>query len=86
MSSEHLANLVKTGQLKIEPSNPSEFKGLLHSGQARLSDAIRQDLALESRFDLAYNAAHSLALAALRHHGYRSYPTQPDLAQKFGGF
>ena len=26
----------------------------------------------ESRFDLAYNAAHALALAALRWHGYRS--------------
>jgi len=29
-------------------------------------------LSLESRFDLAYNAAHALALAALRFHGYRS--------------
>lgn len=29
-------------------------------------------LAIESRFDLAYNAAHALALAALRWHGYRS--------------
>ena len=28
--------------------------------------------ALESRFDLAYNAAHALCLAALRHAGYRS--------------
>ena len=27
---------------------------------------------MESRFDLAYNAAHALALAALRFHGYRS--------------
>jgi hypothetical protein len=27
---------------------------------------------LESRFDLAYNAAHGLCLAALRWHGYRS--------------
>lgn len=27
---------------------------------------------LESAFDLAYNAAHALALAALRWHGYRS--------------
>jgi hypothetical protein len=27
---------------------------------------------LEGRFDLAYNAAHALALAALRWHGYRS--------------
>lgn len=29
-------------------------------------------LAFESRFDLAYNAAHSFALAALRYHGYRT--------------
>ena len=29
-------------------------------------------MSLESRFDLAYNAAHALALAALRFHGYRS--------------
>lgn len=26
---------------------------------------------MESRFDLAYNAAHALSLAALRHAGYR---------------
>ncbi len=26
---------------------------------------------LEGRFDLAYNAAHALCLAALRHRGYR---------------
>ena len=29
-------------------------------------------MALESQFDLAYNAAHALCLAALRWHGYRS--------------
>ena len=27
---------------------------------------------MESRFDLAYNAAHAISLAALRWHGYRS--------------
>ena len=27
---------------------------------------------MESRFDLAYNAAHALCLAGLRWHGYRS--------------
>ena len=27
---------------------------------------------MESRFDLGYNAAHALCLAALRWHGYRS--------------
>ena len=29
-------------------------------------------ISLESRFDLAYNAAHALSLAALRQAGYRS--------------
>lgn len=49
-----------------------EFTGLLRSGEARLHDATNFSLAAESRFDLAYNAAHSLSLAALRWHGYRS--------------
>ena len=35
-------------------------------------DARRADLAFDSRFDLGYNAAHSLALYALRRMGYRS--------------
>lgn len=72
MSLQNLNNLVKTGQLKTEPMNQAEFDGLLRSGQTRLIDAINTTLAPESRFDLAYNAAHSLALAALRWHGYRS--------------
>lgn len=72
MNSASLDNLVKTGQLKIEASDPLEFAGLLHSGKARLIDANNSSLAIESRFDLAYNAAHSLALAALRWRGYRS--------------
>ena len=38
----------------------------------RLDDAAREELSVESRFDLAYNAAHALALAALRFRGYRS--------------
>jgi len=37
-----------------------------------LNDAKNRALALESRFDLAYNAAHGLCLAALRWHGYRA--------------
>jgi hypothetical protein len=44
---------------------------LVHSGFARLLDARNAALALESRFDLAYNAAHALCLAALRRVGYR---------------
>jgi hypothetical protein len=46
--------------------------GLLQSAEDRLNDADRADLSYPSRFDLAYNAAHAMALAALRRAGYRS--------------
>lgn len=72
MTFEQFANLVRIGQLKQEGPNKLEFEGLVHSGKVRLSDAHNTDLNPESRFDLAYNAAHSLALAALRARGYRS--------------
>ena len=72
MSHPQLDNLVRIGQLKAEPPSEEECKGLLRSGLRRLDDAAREELCLESRFDLAYNAAHALALAALRFRGYRS--------------
>lgn len=72
MTSTNLGNLVKTGQLKNEPMDKDEFEGLIRSGQARLRDAYNETLSEESRFDLAYNAAHALALAALRSKGYRA--------------
>ncbi len=71
MSLSNLDNLVKTGQLKVEPVNALEFSGLLRSGEARLHDAANPSIAVESQFDLAYHAAHSLSLAALRWHGYQ---------------
>jgi hypothetical protein len=72
MTSAELENLVRLGQLKREPPVALEIGGLLRSGEARLTDAANRGLSLESRFDLAYNAAHALALAALRLRGYRS--------------
>jgi hypothetical protein len=72
MGSQRLDNLVKVGKLKAEKPAQAELDGLVHSGVVRLKDAANQALSLESRFDLAYNAAHALALAALRFHGYRS--------------
>jgi hypothetical protein len=69
---QNLENLVKTGSLKSEPASQREFNGLLRSAKARLTDAGNASLAIESRFDLAYNASHAVALAALRWHGYRS--------------
>ena len=58
--------------LRAEPPDAAEFAGLLRSGQARLKDAGVASLALESRFDLGYDAAHAFRLAALRWRGYRS--------------
>ena len=49
-----------------------EVSGLIRSGIARLAYAKDARLSLESRFDLAYNAAHALSLAALRIAGYRA--------------
>jgi hypothetical protein len=57
--------------LAAEPADAKEFGGLVRSGTVRLQDAENASISLESRFDLAYNAAHALCLAALRHHGYR---------------
>lgn len=72
MPSTPLDNLARTGQLKTETAEPAEIDGLLRSGRNRLRDAANKTLSFESRFDLAYNAAHALSLAALRWHGYRS--------------
>lgn len=71
MNSKNLLNLVKSGQLKIESCNENEYQGLIHMGKTRLKDVYNEALSEESRFDLAYNAAHSFALAALRKKGYR---------------
>lgn len=67
-----LENLVAIESLKKEAPDGDEYRGLVHSGSVRLSDAQKPELSIESRFDLAYNAAHALSLAALRHAGYRS--------------
>ncbi len=67
-----LENLSGPGKsLQKEPPDAKEFAGLKRSGLARLSDAANTTNSLEGRFDLAYNAAHALCLAALRWHGYR---------------
>ena len=68
-----LDNLCGPGKpLRPEAPDEQETQGLLRTGVARLKDARNPALALESRFDLAYNAAHALSLAALRRRGYRA--------------
>lgn len=72
MGNEPLANLVRTGGLKAEPADRNECIGLVRSAFDRLLDAHNSVLSYASRFDLAYNAAHALALAAMRLKGFRS--------------
>ena len=67
-----LENLTGPGKpLHKESPDAKEFSGLKRSVLARLTDSVKASNSLESRFDLAYNAAHALCLAALRWHGFR---------------
>jgi hypothetical protein len=67
-----LENLVRIHQLNKEAADKREIDGLVNASSDRLNDAENNSLSYASRFDLAYNAAHGLALAALRAAGYRS--------------
>src|SRR5438105_2207768 len=66
-----LDRLVEARLLEREPPSPTEIETLIRSGEARLRDAGNTALSIDSRFDLLYNAAHALSLAALRMRGYR---------------
>lgn len=71
-SKANLENLRRSGGLKAEPPDRKECDGLMRSARDRLKDARTPQLSFASRFDLAYNAAHAIALTALRLQGYRS--------------
>lgn len=67
MGKQELDNLVRIQKLKTEAASRKEFTGMLDSARTRLADAQNESLNPDSQFDLAYGAAHRLALAALRH-------------------
>lgn len=72
MGKQELDNLVKIGSLKAEAPSRKEFDDMVASARLSLADAQNRNLGTDSKFTLAYVAAHRLALAALRYHGYRS--------------
>ena len=72
MTLERLDNLVNINQLKKELPDQYEFDGMVNSAKRRLTDAQVESLSEDGQFSLAYGAAHALALAAMRWHGYRS--------------
>lgn len=69
---KELDNLAKINLLKAEAADAKEFAGMLRAAEIKLNDAQLSGLSEDSQFLLAYGAAHALALAALRWHGYRS--------------
>ncbi|MEJ2426343.1 MAG: hypothetical protein P8101_18195 [Candidatus Thiodiazotropha sp.] len=69
---EALDNLVKTHQLNHELPDQAEFDGMVLAATVKLADVRLEGLSINSQFTLAYGAAHALALAALRWHGYRT--------------
>lgn len=72
MGKQELDNLVKIGNLKVEAASRKEFDGMIKSARRGLADSQNESIETDSQFDLAVEAAHKLALAALRHQGYRS--------------
>lgn len=60
--------------LKREPTSREEIQDFLAGALTYLQDSKNLGNSAASRFQLAYSAAHALALVALRAHGYR--PTQ----------
>jgi hypothetical protein len=71
LSAPNLENLAHAKQLNAEPPATEQIGRLLASAEAQLRDSRNASLSAPSRFMLAYNAAHALALAALRAAGYR---------------
>jgi len=63
--------LERLKDLGREPPDSEEYARLKRSAATRLRDAANTQNAMESRFDLAYHAAHAYCLAALRYHEFR---------------
>lgn len=64
--SQNLKNLERTGSLKAEAASAAEIHRLLDLARGNLAGAALQGNPVEVRYQLAYGAAHYLALAALR--------------------
>jgi len=71
MSIDQLGNLVRVNQLKEEPPDRQQFDSMIGAARIRLADLGAQGLSEAGKFSSAYAAAHSLAVAALRWHGFR---------------
>ena len=67
-----LDNLVEIGKLSRESPDQAQIDGLIELATERLSDIETTGISRAGKFSAAYAVAHSLGLAAMRWHGYRS--------------
>ena len=77
MTSEHLLNLQRIGQLDAVPFSEALLEKMLNVAYSRLQDAKRPENSLETRFDCAYTAIRAVADAALLKHGFRTSTSKP---------
>jgi len=77
MTSEHLLNLHRIGQLDAVPFSAELLAKMLAAANSRLQDAKRTDNSPETRFDCAYTAIRAVADAALLKQGFRTSTSKP---------
>ena len=77
MTSEHLLNLQRIGQIEVVPFSAEFLAKMLNVASSRLQDALRVDNSMETRFDCAYTAIRAVADAALLKQGFRTSTSKP---------
>lgn len=77
MTSEHLLNLQRIGQIEVVPFSAELLAKMLNVASSRLQDALRIDNSMETRFDCAYTAIRAVADAALLKQGFRTSTSKP---------
>lgn len=77
MTSEHLLNLQRIGQIEVVPFSAELLAKMLDVASSRLQDALRVDNSMETRFDCAYTAIRAVADAALLMQGFRTSTSKP---------
>lgn len=77
MTSEHLVNLQRIGQLDAVPFSADLLDKMLAVAESRLQDARRVENSMETRFDCAYTAIRAVADAALLKQGFRTSTSKP---------
>lgn len=77
MTSEHLLNMQRIGQIEAVPFSAELLAKMLNVASSRLQDALRIDNSMETRFDCAYTAIRAVADAALLKQGFRTSTNKP---------